>query len=98
MFNLLQEEDIKRLEENQAKIKRLTATLKRRKTFSDWAYGEMRPIGSRQPPGGRPGDGYAPYPASTVLCLEDIATLFAYASVRLVSLLVSVVRVHNPTI
>ncbi|KAG6370116.1 hypothetical protein JVT61DRAFT_12412 [Boletus reticuloceps] len=83
MFNLLAEEEIQRLAENQANIKKLTRKLKRRKAMSEWGYGEMRPIGSRQPPGGRPGDGYAPYPESTVLSQEDIHTLFAYASVCL---------------
>ena len=85
VFNLLDAGEIQRLAENQAKIKILTTKLKRRKALAYWGYGEMRPVGSRQPPGGRPGDGYAPYPGSTVLTPEDIETLFGYALVRLLS-------------
>lgn len=54
----------------------------------------MRPLGSRQPPGGRPGDGYAPYAASTVLSQEDVRTLFAYASVGLLSALAPTVLTY----
>ncbi|KAF8414636.1 hypothetical protein L210DRAFT_989912 [Boletus edulis BED1] len=80
MFNLLAEEEIERLAENQANIKNFSRKIKRRKAMSDWGHGDMRAIGSRQPAGGRPGDGYAPYPESTVLSQGDIHTLFAYAS------------------
>ena len=83
VFNLLQDEEICRLSENQAKIKKLMTKLKRRQAFSDWDYGEMRPLGSRQPSGGRPGDGYSPYPSTIILTPEDVHTLFGYASVSL---------------
>lgn len=94
VFNLLDMEDMQQLQENQAKIRTLTSKLKRRKAFSNWDYGEMRPLGSRQPPGGRPGDGYAPYAASTVLSQEDVRTLFAYASVGLLSALAPTVLTY----
>lgn len=74
--------------QNQAKIKMVTGKLKRRKVFDSWSYGKMLPLGSRQPSGGRPGDGYAPYPASTVLDQQDIHTLFAHALVGLLLVLI----------
>ena len=74
---------MEKLSQSQAKIKTLARKLKRRKAFVDWDYGQMRALGSRQPPGGRPGDGYASYPASEVLTLEDIRALFAHALVSL---------------
>ncbi|KAG6371346.1 hypothetical protein JVT61DRAFT_9543 [Boletus reticuloceps] len=82
-FKLLENKEILKLAENQAKIKTLTTKLKRRKTFSHWDYGEMRPVGSHQPSGGQPRDGYSPYPATTIVTLEDVHTLFSYASVSL---------------
>lgn len=81
VYHLLEEDEMQRVAENQVKIKMLTKKLKRRKAFSDWDYGQMHPLGSRQPSGGRPGDGYAPYQGSEVLNREDIHALFAYASV-----------------
>jgi hypothetical protein len=81
VFNILDDDEIRRLEKNQAKIKILTAKLKRRDAFSDWNSGEMRALGSRQPSGGRAGDGYAPYPSTKVLNQEDIHTLFEHAAV-----------------
>lgn len=82
VFNCLDNDEIRQLEINQAKIKILTTKLKRRDAFSDWNSGEMRAIGSRQPSGGRAGDGYAPYPSTKVLNQEDIHTLFEHAAVR----------------
>lgn len=81
VFNLLDNDEIERLEKNQAKIKALTTKLKRRNAFSDWNYGEMRAVGSRQPSGGRAGDGYAPYPSTKILTKEDVHTLFEHAAV-----------------
>ncbi|KAG8215291.1 hypothetical protein J3R82DRAFT_8860 [Butyriboletus roseoflavus] len=79
VFGLLDGEEIERLAINQKKLKNLTTKLKRRKAFLDWNHGEMRPIGSRQPSGGRAGDGYSPYPATTVITQEDVHTLFNHA-------------------
>lgn len=81
VFNFLEEDEMQRLEKNQEKMKVLGAKLKRRKAFLDWDTGEMRPLGSRQPSGGRPGDGYAPYPSMEVLGRGDISTLFSHAGV-----------------
>ena len=83
LFHLLDEEDIRRVAANQAKIRILTPKLKRRKAFSDWDYGAMHPIGSRQGSGGRAGDGYTCYPATVVITQEDVHTLFSYVSVCL---------------
>lgn len=83
VFHLLDDQEIQQMSENQAKIKKLTTKLKRRKAFSDWDHGEMRPIGSRQPSGGRAGDGYSPYPATMVITQDDIHALFGYAMVGL---------------
>ncbi|KAG8220397.1 hypothetical protein J3R82DRAFT_3379 [Butyriboletus roseoflavus] len=75
-----EEDQMEQFSQSQAKIKTLTRKLNRRKAFADWDYGQMHPLGSWQPPRGRPGDGYAPYPTSEVLTQEDIRTLFAHAS------------------
>lgn len=81
VFHLLDEDEMQQLADNQAKIKALTTKLKRRKALSGWGDGQMHPLGFRQPSGGRPGDGYAPYPGSEVLSREDVHALFGYASV-----------------
>lgn len=82
-FNLLEQDDIRRLTENQAKVRVLCAKLKRRQAMSEWGHGEMRPIGSRSASGGRRGDGYAAYAGSMVVNQDDIRTMFAYALVCL---------------
>jgi hypothetical protein len=41
----------------------------------------MRVVGSRQPVGGRAGDGYGPYAGTIVQSVKDIETLFSYVSV-----------------
>lgn len=97
IFKFLSDEEIHRLEKNQANIRFLTTKLKRGKRFSEWNYGEMHAVGFRQPCGGRPGDGYGPYPASEVLSLDDIRTLFAYATVRRPSMVASRSLTISPT-
>lgn len=79
-FNLLTPHEASQLEENQRKLKSLM-TLSRGRIFSSWDYGEMRPIGSRLGTGGRPGDGYSPYPSLMVTSIEDIKMLFSHVSV-----------------
>jgi hypothetical protein len=72
---------MEQLEDNQRKLK-LLMKVSRGKMFSQWCYGEMRALGSRQPSGGRPGDGYGPYPGVTLSSVDDIVTLFSHAMVR----------------
>lgn len=79
-FDFLMEDEASRLENNQAKLKRLMK-LSRGKRFNQWQHGEMRAIGSRLPAGGRLGDGYGPYPGVIVTSTADIETLFSHASV-----------------
>ncbi|KAG9309251.1 hypothetical protein JVU11DRAFT_10733 [Chiua virens] len=88
VFNLLNDAEMVNLEENQARIKRLTSKLKCRKLFSDFSgwkglRGGMYPVGFRQPSGGHPGDGYAPYPATEIVNQEDAHIFFAYAMIGL---------------
>lgn len=68
------------MEANQAKLKSLMK-LSRGRVFQNWSYGEMRVVGSRQPVGGRAGDGYGPYAGTIVQSVKDIETLFSYVSV-----------------
>jgi hypothetical protein len=79
-FQCLDHEEIQRFEVRQTKLKHLMK-LSRGKNFSPWNYGEMRPMGSRKPIGGRPGDAYGPYPGVIVESLEDIETLFGHTEV-----------------
>lgn len=85
VFHLLDDAEIQRLAVNQTKIKSLTTKLKRGKVFAEFSQynttGGMHPVGFRQPSGGRPGDGYGPYPGSFILGRADIHTLFGYAMV-----------------
>ncbi|KAJ6625544.1 hypothetical protein B0H10DRAFT_1942445 [Mycena sp. CBHHK59/15] len=53
--------------------------VRRRKEMEAWAYGTMTPSGSRQPMGGRKGDGYGPYPDHKGDTPDDIKALFRHA-------------------
>ena len=83
IFNLLNQNQMEKLSQSQAKIKTLAHKLRHHKAFADWDYGQMCTLRSWQPPRGQPRDSYVSYPASEILTLEDIHTLFTHTSVSL---------------
>lgn len=88
-FGFLTSQEAEQLEENQKQLKSLMK-LSRGKVFSKWKYGEMRAMGSRQPVGGRPGDGYGPYDGVSATSVNDIETLFSHVSVGVIFLQIAV--------
>ncbi|KAJ7495883.1 hypothetical protein B0H11DRAFT_2226884 [Mycena galericulata] len=53
--------------------------IRRREAMEAWAYGTMTAGGSRQPMGGRRGDGYGPYSCHRGDTPDDIKALFRHA-------------------
>ncbi|KAJ8487331.1 hypothetical protein ONZ45_g14386 [Pleurotus djamor] len=79
-FNAFDQETLDDMLDHQLHSEKIP-NLTRAKTFESFAYGSMKAMGSRQPQGGRAGDGYQPYAAMSANTKEDIQRLFQHARV-----------------
>lgn len=79
-FDTFSAQDLQEMRCDASAAKEIRA-LKRGYQFQRFRWGQMHPIGSRKPCGGRPGDTYAGYAGMEVTDTEHIRLLFSHAAV-----------------
>ncbi|KAJ7439729.1 hypothetical protein B0H11DRAFT_2253636 [Mycena galericulata] len=77
-FKAFSEEILAQLIDNHRRVE--VRAIRRRAEMEAWAYGTMTGGGSRQPAGGRQGDGYGPYACHRGDTPDDIKALFRLAT------------------
>ncbi|KAG1799172.1 hypothetical protein EV424DRAFT_1546056 [Suillus variegatus] len=78
-FNTFSAQDLQEMRCDASAAKEIRA-LKRGYQFQRFRWGQMHPIGSRKPCGGRPGDTYTGYAGMEVTDTEHIRLLFSHAA------------------
>lgn len=78
-FEAFSRRTLGKLIDNHRRVK--VRAIRRREAMEAWAYGTITGGGSRQPTGGRQGDGYGPYACHRGDTPDDIKALFRHAVV-----------------